>query len=116
MELEYIPKFERENSKDPLIVKLKFMNHAEYIEYISVMTREMGTTTDPEKQSRISKAHDRKKFIEHVVGFENWNKLDGTKEKNDAGAFYDRNETNLIYEIQSAYREVSVLTDGQRKN
>jgi hypothetical protein len=116
VEYDYIPEFDRKNSVDPLVVKITFMNHKEHIDFISKLSREMSTTDDPEKQTQISKAHDRKKFIEHVKGFENWNKADGTPEPNDAGLFYDRNESNLIYEISSAFREKGRLTEGQRKN
>lgn len=113
---EYIPEFDRENSVDPLIIKMRYMPHKKYLEYITMMTREMGTTNDTEKQSQISRAHDRKMFCDHVVGFENWLKLDGTKEPDDPGAFYDRNDKGLIYEIQTAIQESGVLSKGQRKN
>jgi hypothetical protein len=116
--IEYIPKFERDNANsiDPLIVKLRYMPHKKYLDYLSAMTREMSTTSDPERQTRISKSHDRKMFCEHVIGFENWNKLDGTKEDDDPGAFYDRNDKELIYEIQSAIQDSGKLTEFQRKN
>ncbi len=114
-EVEYIPLFDRKNKIDPLVILLTFMTNAEHIEYMSNMAREMGTTNDPEKQTKISKAFDRKKFIEHVKGFKNWNKLDGTPEPNDAGAFYDRNDANLIYEIQTAYASNATLTACQKK-
>ncbi len=114
-EVEYIPLFDRKNEIDPLIIYMTFMTNAEHIDYMSNMAREMGTTNDPEKQTRISKAFDRKKFIEHVKGFKNWNTVDGDPEPNDPGAFYDRNDANLIYEIQSAYASNATLTACQKK-
>ena len=112
---EYIPIFDKKNTVDPLIVKLKFMPNKEHIDFMGAMAREMGTTNDNEKQTQISRAHDRRKFIEHVVGFENWLTPDGTKEPDDAGAFYDRNDAALIYEIGTAYMSNSILTKCQKK-
>lgn len=112
---EYIPKFDRKNSVDPLVVKLKYMSYGEYLEYVAAMAREMSTTTDSEKQTRISKAHDKKMFCKHVVGFENWIAKDGNP-GTDPGEFYETNDKNLIYEINSAIQDSGILNEGQRKN
>lgn len=112
---EYTPKFDRKNTKDPLIVKVKYMPNSEHIQFVADIGKDMRTTNDPEKQTEIGKAHDRRKFIEHVVGFENWFKNDGTPEPDDISRFYDVNDADLIFEINTAYASTSILTAFQKK-
>lgn len=113
---DYIPKFDRKNTTDPLVVKLKYMSHGAYVDFMADLSREMASTNNPDKQTEISKAYDRKMFCDHVKGFENWFKIDGNPGTNEVEEFYDTNDKRLIYEINSAIQDSSILTEGQRKN
>lgn len=119
---DYIPRFDRDNHKDPFSVKIKYVSHGEYKSFLVRQVREAESVDDPEKRALIYESGDMRFFAEHIKGFENWEICPSIKKRQreekltDAELFYLYEDKALVTEVNSAITSASILTEGQRKN
>lgn len=113
--IEYIPRFDRKNGKDPLIVHMKFVPAVLRDTYLRNMGRELQNAGTDLEKSEISKAHDKNMFVAQIPKVENFFDAVGSP-IDDVGVFYESIDYELRAELIDAMCSQSELTKGQRKN
>jgi hypothetical protein len=113
--IDYVPLFDRKNTKDPLIVRCKYVPRKLSVAFSDVIARAIQEVSDRQKRVDIQRACDKEQFCKQVVEIKNFFD-DELNEITDPAIFYDMVDTNLIFEILEAMVNQSILTEGQLKN
>jgi hypothetical protein len=113
--IAYIPRFERNNIVDPLVVNLHYVSASRFDDYLNKMGRELREVSLEHERIAVHKAHDKNFFLSEIESVENFNDADGSAIV-DIGVFYDSIDSELRAELIEAMKNQALLTEGQRKN
>ncbi len=119
--LEYIPEADR-GSKDPTVVRMKFVPYSVSEHYARIIERKQLEAArgvrDADERARLNlqvlRQVQKQEFVENVVSIENYS-VSG-KAVTDPAEFYDTADGGLVLEIIRAMESAQKLNEGQRKN
>jgi hypothetical protein len=111
----FIPRFERNNHKDPLTVHIKYVSAVCRDEYLRRMGLELKDAGTDLRKLEITRAHDKEMFCKQIVKIDNYVNADGSPIE-DVAVFYESIDWALRSELLGAMEDQATLTAGQRKN
>lgn len=113
--IDYVPAYGgNRESKDPCIVRLKFVPYSRVQYYTRVLTARLKDVNDGVRGREIGQEVQKQQFCESVESISGF--YIGDREVTSPAEFYDAADFDLVTEIVKAMESSAKLSEGQRKN